>query len=54
MMLNKFRQSAMVSRSVMAVQASRTYLAELGLDSNTIAIRDATDKKQASLELWKA
>ena len=53
-MLNKFRQSTMASRSVMAVCASRTYLAELGLDSNTIAIRDATDKKPASLELWKA
>ena len=53
-MLNKFRQSNMASRSVMAVCASRTYLAELGLDSNTIALRDATDKKPASLELWKA
>ena len=53
MMLNKLRQS--LSRNVMAVQASRAYLAELGLDANSIATREAaSDKKHTSLELWKA
>jgi acyl carrier protein len=57
-MLNKFRQqivsSAFRSNQIMAVQAQRTYLSELGLDSNSIAVRDSAEKKSASLELWKA
>ena len=52
MMLNKFRHC--VGRNIIAVQASRNYLAELGLDSNSIALRDDSSKKSAELQLWKS
>ena len=39
--------------SKMFVQSSRGYLAQLGLDSNSIALRDANPTKGAGLELWK-
>ena len=40
-------------RNVMAVQSRRGYLAELGLDSNSIAIRNENKEKAAELQLWK-
>ena len=52
MMLNKFRHCG--GRNIIAVQASRNYLAELGLDSNSIALRDESSKKSAELQLWKS
>ena len=45
------KQGAM--RNVMASQARRNYLQELGLDSNSIAIRNAGKEKTAELQLWK-
>ena len=52
MMITKFKHC--VGTNVMALQASRTYLAELGLDSNSIALRDESNKKTAELQLWKS
>ena len=42
-------------RNIMAAQPRRFYLAELGLDSNSIALREAADAKdkKAELQLWK-
>ena len=52
-MFNRLRP--VVMRNMMAVQARRNYLADLGLDSNALALRAAVDKKdqKADLQLWK-
>ena len=51
-MITKFKHC--VGANIMALQASRTYLAELGLDSKSIALRDDSTKKGAELQLWKS
>lgn len=49
-MLNRFRQqAAMRSTQIMAVQTQRTYLKELGLDSDAVALRETTDQKAGDL-----
>ena len=55
-MLNTFRQSMFAVRScrVMGAFTQRTYLAELGLDSNAIATREAEGRHGSELSLWKA
>ena len=40
-------------RNAMACQTRRSYLQELGLDSNSIALREAGKDKAAELQLWK-
>ena len=56
-MLNKVSkcmlQSAMRSRSVLGAAASRTYLADLGLDSNAIQTRIDENKVPGAMALWK-
>ena len=56
-MLNKVSkcvmQSAMRNNSVFAVSAARTYLADLGLDSNAIQTRMDENKVPGAMALWK-
>ena len=46
-------QSAIRSNSVFTVSAARTYLADLGLDSNAIQTRTDENKVPAAMALWK-
>jgi acyl carrier protein len=51
-MLNRLRPTTLRC-SLMAVQAQRTYLAELGLDSHAIVQRQEAGKEAGNLELWR-
>ena len=40
-------------RNIMAVQPRRFFLNEIGLDSNSIALRDEDKNQKANLQLWQ-
>ena len=47
------RNASIMNRQAFIVAANRSYLAELGLDSNSIAKREADGIKGSEVSLWK-
>ena len=53
-MLNRFGAQCMKTQMVMPAASSRTYMKDLGLDSQSLAVREESGETGGEVALWKA